>query len=208
MRTFLLVGWFAFLAAASCAAQPAPDTQSTQTPPSQPPPGQLVTPARDGTKDVTHAAEAPLHDINLTRQKVPSVLLAAIADPYLAPTPATCRNLDDLVSELNGALGADFDQPETPQDPSLTHKSHSIGLSLAHGVAESLLPYAGFVRTLSGAERHDQLVGEAITAGSVRRGYLKGLGEAHNCPTPARPHHLTTPRRVPDMAAKPEYPIQ
>jgi len=207
MRTLLLVGSFVFMAAVTCSAQTASGTWSTQSPPPPAPPsGQLETPARNGTKDATHAVQAPLHDVNLTRQKVPSVLLAAIADPYLPPTPATCHNLDSLVQELDETLGADFDQPETPQDPSLNKKSRSVGLALLHGAAETLLPYSGFVRTLSGAERHDQLVVEAITAGSVRRGYLKGLGEAHNCPAPARPRHLATPRRVPDMSTKPIYP--
>ncbi len=56
-----------------------------------------------------------------------------------------------------------------------------------------MLPYGGFVRTLSGAQRHDQLVIEAIVAGSVRRGYLKGLGESRRCPRPATPVHFLKP---------------
>ena len=51
--------------------------------------------------------------------------------------------------------------------------------------ARLLLPYSGLVSTVTGARRHDQQIIEAITAGSVRRGYLKGLGEAYRLPLPA-----------------------
>ena len=82
-----------------------------------------------------------------------------------------------------------------------------MALTLAHGAAESLLPFAGFVRTLSGAQKHDQLVIEVITAGSVRRGYLKGLGEAHRCAPPAVPSHFAYAAPPYQEERKPEYPI-
>jgi hypothetical protein len=71
-----------------------------------------------------------------------------------------------------------------------------------------LLPFSGFVRTLSGAAHHDQLVIEAITAGSVRRGYLKGLGESLRCPPPSRPiHFLHPPPPAREDGPVPKYPI-
>ena len=170
---------------------------------------EIKTPARNSTQDVQHAASAPLYDINLIRQKIPPILLIAISQPYARPQPMNCPNLQSQIAVLNRVLGSDFDEPVTPQDPSLTQRADSIGLSLAHGAAANLLPFDGFIRTLSGAERHDQLVMEAITAGSVRRGYLKGLGEAYRCPPPATPNHLTAPRPVPQSdSMKPMYPIR
>ena len=66
----------------------------------------------------------------------------------------------------------------------------------------------GIVRTVSGAQRHDQMIIEAITAGSVRRGYLKGLGEAHGCPPPAQPtHRLDGSARQGEDGEGPRYPI-
>jgi hypothetical protein len=59
-------------------------------------------------------------------------------------------------------------------------------------LASSAIPYRGCVRRLSGAERHDRLVQAAIEAGAVRRGYLKGLGEARGCDPPATPSHVLT----------------
>ena len=191
-----------------------PDTAPPPEPPPEPPPppstnpeGQLQTPERAGTSSVGAAAAAPLHDLNITRQGIPPVLLAAITNAYEAPVPRTCQVIAHKVHELEIALGADFDEADTPQSPSLTKKSGSVGLSLLHGASEMLLPYSGLVRTVSGARRHDQLVIEAITAGSARRAYLKGLGEANHCLPPAAPvHFLHPPPPAFEEGAKPRFP--
>jgi hypothetical protein len=112
------------------------------------------------------------------------------------------------VTQLDIILGADFDQPETPQQPSLTLHNGKIALALLKGASEMLLPFSGFVRTISGAAHHDQLVIEAITAGSVRRGYLKGLGEMLHCPPPSSPvHFLRPPPPAREEELTPKYPI-
>jgi hypothetical protein len=173
------------------------------------PNGELQTPDRAGSANVAGAVTAPLHDLNITRQGIPPVLLAAIPDPYDRPLPLDCGEITRQLDELDLVLGSDFDAPDTPQAPSLTHKSGRVALALIHGAAESLLPFHGYVRTLSGAQHHDQLVIEAITAGSARRGYLKGLGESHGCPRPARPvHFLRRPPPVREDGPAPRYPIR
>jgi hypothetical protein len=183
---------------AAPATDPPPDSQ-----------GEIQTPDRSGTANAAAAAAAPLHDLNITRQPVPPILLAAITNPYEKPSPLDCGEITRQVRVLEGILGADFDEPDTPQSPSLTQKSGRVALALVHGAAESLLPFAGFVRTLSGAQRHDQLVIEAITAGSVRRGYLKGLGESRRCPRPASPvHFLYPPPPAREDGPGPKYPIR
>jgi hypothetical protein len=64
------------------------------------------------------------------------------------------------------------------------------------------------VRKLTGAERHDHLVQDAITAGAVRRAYLKGLGEAKGCNPPATPSHQLAGSPVIDQSMKPKFPIR
>lgn len=205
MRSYSMIGVFAGVIAL------APTLAIAQQQPPPPPPnpqGEIQTPDRSGTANVKSVAEAPLHDLNITRQGIPPVLLQAITNPYDKPTPLDCGEILRQLHGLDVALGADFDEPETPQSPSLTQKSGKVALALAHGAAESLLPFAGFVRTLSGAQRHDQLVIEAITAGSVRRGYLKGLGESRRCPRPATPiHFLHPPPPAHEDGPGPKYPI-
>jgi hypothetical protein len=190
--------------ARSLAQEPAssyPPPQAGQTEP------RLVSPDKAGSANVMNAAAAPVHDLNLVRQKIPVVLLQALADPYAAPTPANCETIVADVQALKDALGGDFDEPDNPQSPSLTTR-RGVALTLMHGAAEMLLPFAGFVKTLTGAQKHDQLVVEVITAGSVRRGYLKGLGEAHGCPFPAYPRHMAVEPPPVHEGRKPEYPIR
>jgi hypothetical protein len=190
------------LAAATAQQQPPPSANPN-------PKGELQTPDRAGTANLGAAATAPLHDLNVTRQGIPPVLLAAITNPYDPPRPLDCGEITRQLGELNFVLGADLDEPETPQAPSLTRKNGKLVLALLHGAAESLLPFAGYVRTLSGAQHHDQLVIEAITAGSVRRGYLKGLGESRRCPLPARPTHwIKPPPPAREDGRAPRFPIQ
>lgn len=169
---------------------------------------ELQTPDRANQSSVPNAVETPLHDINVLRQHIPPVLLAAVADPYAAPERLTCRRLEELVSELDNALGPDFNMPETPQKASLTKGNGHIALTLLSGATRLLIPYDGLIRTVTGAQRHDQMVIEAITAGSVRRGYLKGLGEAYHCRPPALPaHRIDNPAPVAE-GPKPLYPTR
>ena len=87
--------------------------------------------------------------------------------------------------------------PDTPQTPSLSRSNGHLAMSLLSGASRLLIPYDGLVRTVSGAQRHDQLVIQAITAGTARRAYLKGLGEAYRCRPPAIPaHRIDNPQPV------------
>jgi hypothetical protein len=194
------------LAAADQTSPPPPPPPQPAAPSSQ---GQLQTPDRAGTANLSSAAQAPLHDLNLARQRIPPVLLAAITNPYDRPQPLDCTEITRQIRVLQHALGSDFDEPDTPQSPSLTKRNGKVALALVQGAAETLLPFAGFVKTLSGARRHDQLVIEAITAGSVRRGYLKGLGESRHCPLPASPiHFLHPPPPAEEDGPSPRFPIR
>jgi hypothetical protein len=206
----LVAGSLVCLAQGPCAAQPdtRPDQGQPQTPDQRSDQGQLQTPDRYGSANLPNAATAPLHDLNVVRQGIPPILLEAISDPYARPSPLNCHVIAVELGSLDLAMGADFDAPNTPQNPSLTMKNRNVALALIHGAAENLLPFSGFVRTLSGAQRHDELVIEAIAAGSARRGYLKGLGEATRCPPPAAPTHFRRPRPPAlENGREPQYPI-
>jgi hypothetical protein len=54
-------------------------------------------------------------------------------------------------------------------------------LGVVASTITDVIPMRGWVRRLTGAERHDQQVRDAIKAGFVRRGYLKGLYNAGTC---------------------------
>lgn len=158
-------------------------------------------------EDMQGAISAPLRDVNLLRTKIPDVLLRATADPYQRPHPASCAQLTSLVQELNAALGADLDEPDEA-DESLLVRGKGAAFGAVAGLASDIIPFRSWVRKLSGAERHDRLVAAAITAGGVRRAYLKGLGESRGCSPPATPSHALTGSPVVDQELKPKYPIR
>jgi hypothetical protein len=159
---------------------------------------------REGFKGV---AKAPLRDLNVLRTKIPEVLLQAMADPYERPRSGRCPELLVLLKPLNDALGADLDTPSVDEDD-LLDKGKSTAFGALAGAASDVIPFRGWVRRLSGAERHDHLVQAAITAGAVRRAYLKGLGEAKGCNPPATPSHQLAGSPVIDQSMKPKYPIR
>jgi hypothetical protein len=159
---------------------------------------------REGFKGV---AKSPLRDLNVLRTKIPEVLLQALADPYERPASGRCAELATLLKPLNDALGADLDTPSVDEDD-LLDKGKSGALGLMAGAASDVIPFRGWVRKLTGAERHDKLVQASIVAGAVRRGYLKGLGEAKGCNPPATPSHVLAGAPVIDQSGKPKYPIR
>jgi hypothetical protein len=65
----------------------------------------------------------------------------------------------------------------------------SAALGAMASAAQDIIPFRGWVRKLTGAERHDRLVQSAVASGAVRRAYLKGLGESRGCNPPATPQH-------------------
>jgi hypothetical protein len=162
----------------------------------------------DADRDsVKGAAEAPLRDVNLLRTKIPEVLLYAEADPYSRPPPGwKCVDLITMVAPLDDALGDDLDVP--PEQQGMKEKGKGSVLGLAAGAASDMIPFRSWVRKLSGAERHDDLVQKAIMAGAVRRAYLKGLGEAKGCNPPATPSHVKAGSEIPTQAFRPRYPIK
>jgi hypothetical protein len=153
------------------------------------------------------AAEAPLRDVNVMRTKIPDALLFAMADPYSRPPTAwKCTDLIAMLQPLDDALGDDLDAP-SESETSLKERGRGSALGFAAGAASDVIPFRGWVRKLSGAERHDAFVQRAITAGAVRRAYLKGLGESKGCNPPATPSHVLAGSEIPSQDLKPRYPI-
>jgi hypothetical protein len=145
------------------------------------------------------------------RTKIPDILLQSLSDPYARPPHNwKCGQLAALVRPLDEALGPDIDRIP-PGDENLMDRSRETALGAAADLASDAIPFRGWVRRLSGAERHDKLVQSAIIAGDVRRGYLKGLGETKGCNPPATPSHerAGTPPMVDGRGPlKPRYPTR
>lgn len=133
---------------------------------------------------MTTAAVTPLNDLNLVREEIPEVLQNAAKEPYLKPADASCIIVTTEIYQLDDVLGADLDAPES-DGPSLLDRGTDAAENTAVGAiqrtAEGLVPFRSWVRKLSGAERHSKRMAAAITAGSIRRAFLKGVAASQGC---------------------------
>ncbi len=147
------------------------------------------------------AVTAPLDDLNLKHVDIPGVLQRAVASPYAMDGMTRCEPIAAEVGRLDAALGPDLDEPPAPDTRTRGQKlRQTAGDAVVDAVEDetrSVLPFRGWVRKLSGAERRDKRVAAAINAGKLRRAYLKGAGMQKNCAPPAAPSWF-----VPEAEAK------
>ena len=170
--------------------------------------GTIQTPSEANRAGLTGAVTAPLRDINVLRTKIPGALLVAYAEPYARTADNGCSGLIAEVRALDEALGPDADSPEVrARKKRLAQVAEEKALDVVADAAQDLVPFRGWVRKLTGAEKHDRLVSDAVQAGHVRRAYLKGLGEARGCNPPGTPMHLAETPEPPTQDRRPTYPI-
>lgn len=188
----------------------ATDAMAQRPPPAKPPAEQVKTSDDIKRDSVKGAATAPLRDLNVMRAEIPELLLQAMADPYARPPRNyKCPQLIGLIRPLDGVLGIDIDRVNI-EDQDMMDRGKSTALGTAADLASgAILPFRGVVRKLSGADKHDRMMRDAITAGAVRRAYLKGLGEAKGCNPPATPSHERAGMTMSEKGTlKPQYPVR
>lgn len=146
-----------------------------------PPPGEKP---RETKEMIGDTVTQPLADANLKRREIPQELLDIKDDPYALAGIKTCRQLIAEVEKMNAVLGKDFDQIalETRGD-----KRRNTVIGTAGSVLTGFIPFRGVIREVSGANRADDQFRDAVYAGVVRRGFLKGVGLTRRCRPPGRP---------------------
>jgi hypothetical protein len=130
---------------------------------------------------VAGAVTTPLNDLNLVNAPIPEALAQAQRGPYATPADTSCPALAANVRTLDEVLGPDLDAPASDSNPSLIERGSNLAVGAVQKTAEGVVPFRGWVRKLSGAERYSKQVAAAIAAGTVRRAYLKGISQAKNC---------------------------
>ncbi|WP_231848707.1 hypothetical protein [Sphingobium sp. SYK-6] len=126
-------------------------------------------------------ASQPARDVGISKRKVPPVLQEAVKKPYAVPRRQDCRWLNYELARLNQALGPDFDV----EDKSDEDKVEQLAYAGGEMIVNSLIPFRGLVREISGAGPADRRRTAAINAGLARRGYLRGLATAKSCASSA-----------------------
>lgn len=136
--------------------------------------------ALNNQPSIRDVALTPLTDLNLNQDEIPPLLIAAREQPYAHTGVATCPDILRQVADLQAILGDDYDTL-APADDGISVTN------IAQRVVGSFIPFRGIIRELSGANERQRDFREAISAGMMRRAYLKGRGEALGCPYPASP---------------------
>ncbi len=184
----------AALILSGCASAPAPQAPAAAPEASAASTASSAPSASSGSQTATEVGQAitsPLGDLNLVKADIPAVLAAARQAPYAAPTDRSCAALAEHIRALDAVLGADLDTPSTDRNPSLIERGAGAAkkgaIGAVKGAAEGIVPMRSWVRKLTGAEKYARDVEASITSGTVRRSYLKGLGQAAGCEAPAAP---------------------
>ena len=146
----------------------------------------------EDNNDWGDAVTAPLEDLNLKRTHIPQILLDAMSRPYDLAGLDKCETIAGEVRKLDALLGPDLDEPPPPPDESTMRQkggrmANKAAVGAVRGATRSIIPFRGLIRQMTGAEKHQKLVDEAIQAGKSRRAYLKGVGMNKNCAPPAAP---------------------
>jgi len=119
----------------------------------------------------------PAVDVGAKKTVVPPVLQRAIAAPYGATGTANCGQIRSGIADLSNALGPDFIAGAQTNEDRASKLAEAGGAT----VVNSILPFRGLVREISGAAPAQRRLNAAMDAGYARRGYLRGLARAKGC---------------------------
>jgi hypothetical protein len=120
------------------------------------------------------AVQQPLRDLSVIREVAPEPLKAAVTAPYSTDALADCVAIAIELEKLNAALGPDVDTLGQKQG-----QAEGLAADMIRGTLS--LPFRGVVRTLTGAQQREAQMRAAVTAGMVRRGFVKGRASAMGC---------------------------
>ncbi|MBO9697062.1 MAG: hypothetical protein J7499_12765 [Sphingopyxis sp.] len=114
----------------------------------------------------------------------PQKLLEVQDDPYSLTGLSKCAAIVREVEELNAVLGPDVNEKV---DKSAAKKREETAGRVAGTVAGGIIPFRGLIGEVTGANAERRRYAVAVYAGTVRRGFLKGVGLERGCKAPARP---------------------
>lgn len=150
-----------------------------------------------GTAGTTHAQSVvdpnvkaedipmqPLRDLNIDGKDLPPLLLDIGNDPYSVEGIASCAHLAQAIADIDILIGSDIDDP---QERSRLQKGVNSAGRVAGSIVGGIIPFRGVVREISGAKGEERRLRLLVNAAMARRGFLKGIGLAKECPYPARP---------------------
>lgn len=136
-------------------------------------------PVTDRDPSLGDAVATPASDLNLKKDEIPPLLLAAQDQPYTMSGLRRCSDIAAAIDQLDAVLGPDIDLPASA-------RSGVTAGRVAQAAIGSFIPFRGLIRELSGANEQERKIQAAVQAGFARRAFLKGAGQVRGCRYPAR----------------------
>lgn len=173
-------------AAPSVIAQPAPPTTVTDTKTTQ---TTVATPTHVTTTTTTHEkvvetgrkagqiATQPVRDVGMQRIDIPAPVQRAAAAPYSLRGLKNCAQLNHAIFELNDVLGPDYGGAVRVRE----NKAGKLAEAGGKTIVNTIIPFRGLVREISGAAPAERRLNAAIRAAFARRGFLRGVATARKC---------------------------
>lgn len=124
----------------------------------------------------------PAHDVGAAKTVIPVVLEKAQDNPYDLTGLKTCGQIKSNVDELTKVLGPDFVVGNNKKE----NRAGRLAEAGGRTIVNTLVPFRGLVREISGAAPAQRRLNAAVDAGFARRGFLRGVSLARRCPGSAK----------------------
>lgn len=134
-------------------------------------------PAYSAGGTIADIVSQPVKDIGVKRTEIPPVLAAAEVSPYALNDAANCSAMAQALADLDEVLGPDYMVERLPVE----NRNARIAEAGGRAVVNSIIPFRGIVREVTGAAAADRALASAVDAGIARRGFLRGLQTAQGC---------------------------
>lgn len=133
----------------------------------------------DARKKAIDIGAQPARDVGMSKREIPPILQKAYDDPYSLAGLKSCKALAAEVTNLNGVLGPDYVVGNAYKENRAGKLAEAGGKTLIN----SIIPFRGLVREVTGAAPADRQMNAAIDAGLARRGFLRGVHLKQGCKT-------------------------
>lgn len=151
--------------------------QAQVKPPSKPDePGGRWGEARKKAVDI---GSQPARDVGMSKREIPPILEQAFENPYSLKGLKSCRAIAGEVTKLNAVLGADYDVGNEYSE----NRAGKLAEAGGKTIINSIIPFRGLVREVTGAAPADRHMNAAVDAGLARRGFLRGVHLKQGCKT-------------------------
>lgn len=133
----------------------------------------------DTRKRAVEIGSQPARDVSIMKRETPPILEKALNDPYTLKGLKTCTQLAGEVRALNEVLGPDYIVGNEIKESRAGKLAEAGGKT----VINSIIPFRGLVREISGAAPAERHMNAAVDAGLARRGFLRGVHYKQGCKT-------------------------